>query len=478
VWKGSEPTSRTSPAWKDEEFPAAEEAVSRAEAAEDKDGGSADDALGLYLRQMGRIPVLNRAQELELTQRLERLRRRYRRAALWNWSVVGRVVDTFDAIQAGRMPLGRTVDVFPGLGLTADSIRARLPQHLTLLRELLTRARADFERSLARPTHPRRSTRRAALARLRQAVDLAEELSPRVELLEAWTADLRRKSQKVSALARAGHGEELSAALREVLAKPEELPHLVAVQQRRQALYLSARRDLAQANLRLVVALAKRYRGRGLPFGDLIQEGNAGLMRAVDKYDHRLGFKFGTYATWWVRQAITRAIADHGRTVRVPCQHAPTLAAIDRVRGELTVGLGREPSEEELARALGITAERVRALTAVGRQAVSLDEAYGDEEGTWSSCLSDARLPSPGDAADQNLLRQRISEVLSSLAPRDREVIELRYGLREGPPLTLEEVARVFGVTRERVRQIELRGLEKLRHPDRRERLEDFTGVA
>jgi RNA polymerase primary sigma factor len=262
----------------------------------------------------------------------------------------------------------------------------------------------------------------------------------------------------------------------QTLTTPEELTRLVRVLDHRKARYLQARREMAEGNLRLVVSIAKRYRGRGLAFGDLIQEGNRGLMRAVDKYEHRLGFKFGTYATWWIRQGITRALADHARTVRVPCHQVGTLAAIERVRGEFTVRYGREPSIEEIAETLGMTSEEARSLRLVGRHPLSLHEPMEkDGERPLLDFLNDPGASAPAQGVDQHFLKERIREVLRSLAPREREVIELRFGLRDGQPRTLDEVAKSYGITRERIRQIEARGLLKLRQPLRSQRLAGFT---
>jgi RNA polymerase primary sigma factor len=259
-------------------------------------------------------------------------------------------------------------------------------------------------------------------------------------------------------------------------ATPEDHNRLLRVQERRRASYQQARSELAEGNLRLVVSIAKRYRGRGLAFGDLIQEGNRGLMRAVDKYEHRMGFKFGTYATWWIRQGITRALADHARTVRVPCHQVGTLAAIERVRSELVVQNGREPAIEEIAAQLGLSSEDARSLRQVGRQPISLHENLGDEgDRTLEDFLGDPDAVSPSRKVDQRLLRERIAEVLRSLTPREREVIELRFGLRDGRSRTLDEVARSYGITRERIRQIEARGLLKLRQPLRSQRLAGFN---
>jgi RNA polymerase primary sigma factor len=405
---------------------------------------------------MGSIPLLSREEEVELTQRLDRLRGRYRRAALWCWAVIARVVKTFTDVAAGTTSLERTVDVLPGRGLTWESIRAGLPEHLPKLRRLQEAARAEW----ARPVGPRSQAQRQRRARLRlrEAVGLAEQLSPRIELLDAWTENLAQTDPHVA------------------LATPQQLAALTRVTALRRTLYRAARSELAQANLRLVVSIAKRYRGRGLSFADLIQEGNSGLLRAVDKYDPRLGFRFGTYATWWVRQGVTRALADHARTIRVPCHHAATLAAIERVRGELTARDGREPADADVAEALDMPLDDLKALGAVGRQTLSIHEAFGSgDDETWANVLSDPRAASPGEEADQLLLKERIDEALRCLTPRDREVIELRFGLRDGKARTLDEVARQLGVTRERVRQIEMRGMVRLRQPERRRGLAAFS---
>jgi RNA polymerase primary sigma factor len=455
-------------------------------------GQSPDDTLGLYLRQMGAIPLLNRKEELELSQRLEKARQRYRHAALLSWQVLERVVDTFERVLAGQLAVDPTIDVVTSLNLSRDKILARMPYNVRTLRHVLGEAAAQF-RQLLRASSPSARDRlhRSMMRQARKCAKLAEELSPRIELLERWTEELQEQSTKMSQLARlidsggrsradreerTKRTKELRDFMLQVQAEPEELARLVHVLERRRSRYQRARRDLAEGNLRLVVSIAKRYRGRGLAFADLIQEGNRGLMRAVDKYEHRLGFKFGTYATWWIRQGITRALADHARTVRVPCHQVGMLAAIERVRGELTVQHGREPTVEEIAKVLGVTPEEARSLRVVGRHPVSLHEPLGgDGERALEDFLSDTDASSPGRAVDQHLLKERIGEVLRSLTPREREVIELRFGLRDGHPRTLDEVARTYGITRERIRQIEARGLLKLRQPNRSQRLVEFA---
>jgi len=473
-----------------EELPP-EEAVLAAEG-EGEDSHSPDDALGLYLRQMGAIPLLNREQELALAERLELRRRRYRHAALSNWRTLAHVVETFERVQAGQLALDPTIDVVTTLELSRENILARMPHNLKTLRHLIGSADADFRTLQRAGTATARSRARKELARrLRKAVRLAEELSPRIDLLDHWTDELRELSHQMNGLAAQIETGGSSAADRErrskitkqlrdrqveVRALPEDLAGLVRVLEVRRRMYQKSRRELAEGNLRLVVSIAKRYRSRGLPFSDLIQEGNRGLMRAVDKYEHRLGYKFGTYATWWIRQGITRALADHARTIRVPCHQVGTLAAVERVRGELSIAQGREPTVEEIAAVLGVTAEETQSLRTVARHPVSLHEPLGgDGERALEDFLDDPGATNPGKAVDQHLLRERIGEVLRSLTPREREVIELRFGLRDGQPRTLEEVARAYGITRERIRQIEARGLLKLRQPLRSKRLEEFA---
>jgi RNA polymerase primary sigma factor len=462
--------------------------------AEEGDEQAPDDALGLYLRQMGAIPLLSRDQEKTLAQRLEMRRRRYRRAALANWRTVSLVIRTFERVLAGQLALDPSIDVVATLGLKRDTILARMPANLETLRHLLSAADNDFRNFLRATSASARGRLRRDLARrLRKAITLCEELSPRIDLLDHWTDELRELSRQMNGLANQVDAGGSSAADRERRSKtakqfrelmlearsaPEDLVGLVRVQEARRRMYQKARRELAEGNLRLVVSIAKRYRSRGLPFSDLIQEGNRGLMRAVDKYEHRLGFKFGTYATWWIRQGITRALADHARTIRVPCHQVGTLAAVERVRGELSIAQGREPTVEEISAVLGVTPEETQSLRVVARHPVSLHEPLGgDGERALEDFLDDPDATNPGKAVDQHLLRERIGEVLRSLTPREREVIELRFGLRDGQPRTLEEVARAYGITRERIRQIEARGLLKLRQPLRSQRLAEFAEV-
>ncbi|MFO0851559.1 MAG: sigma-70 family RNA polymerase sigma factor [Gemmataceae bacterium] len=479
----------------DEIAPADEAAVADGAAddqspADDYAGGP-DDALGLYLRQMGAIRLLTRTEELTIAVALERTRNRFRRAALMCAQIVARAEQTFKRVQDGQTALDPTIDVYSTeeLRLSREQIIKRMEPNLKLIRNLLREEARAFTDGMGEADPVRRKKWRGnRFRRLGKLMKLMNELSPRTELLERWADELIDLNDEMRTIVRAARtappGEkarreqELRDAQAKVQLTADELAATARILERRRKAYQKVRRELAEANLRLVVSIAKNYRNRGLPFADLIQEGNRGLMRAVDKYEYRRGFKFGTYATWWIRQGVQRALADHARTVRVPCHQIGLMAKIERKRSELSGATGREPTTEELALALGVKPEETKSLRAVGRQPVSLHEPIGgDGERALEDFLSDGGTPNPGEHADARLLRERINEVLKSLAPREREVIELRFGLRDGTPKTLDEVAKQYGITRERIRQIEARGLLKLRQPTRATRLEEFADV-
>jgi RNA polymerase primary sigma factor len=462
-----------------------DEALHAEEGAVDEFASGPDDALGLYLRQMGAIRLLNRGEEIAIAERLERNRTRFRRAALSCAHIVARAATTFERVLDGHSPIDPTIDVYSTeeVRLSRAQILGRMPLNLPLIRKLLREEAEAFSAGLRAGGLAQPDVRRARRRRLFKLNRLMTELSPRTELIERWVDDLNDHADEMSRLVRAVKDQparrpELAEAENKVHMTHQELFALVKVIRRRRKAYQQVRSELAEANLRLVVSIAKAYRNRGLPFADLIQEGNRGLMRAVDKYEYRLGFKFGTYATWWIRQGVQRALADHARTVRVPCHQVGELGRIERERAKMAADLGREPTPAELAAAVGKTEDEMKSLRQMSRQPVSIHEPIGgDGERALEDFLSDGGTPNPGENADARLLRERITEVLKSLAPREREVIELRFGLKDGTPKTLDEVAKQYGITRERIRQIEARGLLKLRQPTRANRLEEFADV-
>ncbi len=295
----------------------------------------------------------------------------------------------------------------------------------------------------------------------------------RMYLKEIGKVPLLTAAQEVELAKKIEAGEEASRRLQEEKEKLSREEIRVLRRQEREG--QEAKRKLVEANLRLVVSIAKRYVGRGMLFLDLIQEGNLGLIRAVEKFDFRKGYKFSTYATWWIRQAITRAIADQARTIRIPVHMVETINKLIRVQRQLLQELGREPTPEEIAEHMELTPEKVREILKVSQEPVSLETPIGEEEDSHlGDFIEDSDAVVPIDAASFILLQEQLESVLDTLNDREKEVIRLRFGLKDGHPHTLEEVGREFGVTRERIRQIESKTLSKLRHPSRSQKLKDY----
>ncbi len=330
-------------------------------------------------------------------------------------------------------------------------------------------------RSAPRPKTKKRSSRMRSRRQDTSTVMLTGD-PVRMYLKEIGKVDLLTAAEEVDLAMKIEAGTEAMERLEaaeagEIEITRAEMRRLMRVEQ----VGLEAKQALISANLRLVVSIAKRYVGRGMLFLDLIQEGNLGLIRAVEKFDYTKGFKFSTYATWWIRQAITRAIADQARTIRIPVHMVETINKLVRVQRQLLQDLGRDPTPEEIGKEMGMTAERVREIQRISQEPVSLETPIGEEEDSQlGDFIEDSTAVAPPEAASDSMLREQLEQVLDGLADRERKVIKFRFGLEDGHPRTLEEVGREFGVTRERIRQIESKTLVKLRHPSRSGKLKDY----
>jgi RNA polymerase primary sigma factor len=458
----------------------------------DDDESWSDDPVRMYLTQMGEIPLLTRQQEVTLARQIEITRARFRRKVLECDYVMQTAFKVLRRVHQGELPFDRTVQVSVTDQLEKVQILGRLPFNLRTLETLLKRNQHDYNiaTSKSRPTAQRRAAWRRLGRRRRRAVRLVEELGLRTQRIEPMIKTLEEFSRRVDELKsrieehRRAKGKprqrepwvtEYRNILRASQESPTSLRNRVRYLKQIYAEYQEAKRGLSEGNLRLVVSIAKKYRNRGLSFLDLIQEGNAGLMRAVDKFEYRRGFKFCTYATWWIRQAITRAVADQSRTIRIPVHMVETMSRVRNVSRKLLQKLGREPTLEETARASETCVDEARRVLAMSRYPISLDRPVGNSEDShFGDLLPDTGARSPSSGAAQGMLRNRIQKVLKTLSYREREIIKLRYGLGDGYSYTLEEVGHIFKVTRERIRQIEAKAVRKLQQPSRSQELVGF----
>ncbi len=464
----------------------------REEAITTPPSNAGNDPIRMYLAQMAEIPLLTREEEISLAKRIEVTRKRFRRAILGSAYAMHSTVETLRRVHEGKLPFDRTIKVSLTERLTKEQIQARMPHNLRTLDHLMEENRKDFRLLVSRRTS--KEDARAARVRFKRrrskTLQLVEELSlrmrrvqPMMKLLRGMSGRMDRLREDLARIAegrsslddRADMRKELRDLMMTTLESPRSLRNRVTALERLQTEYEAAKRNLSASNLRLVVSIAKKYRNRGLSFLDLIQEGNTGLMRAVDKYEYRRGFKFSTYATWWIRQAITRAIADQARTIRIPVHMIDVLSKLRTTAKRLLHELGRDPTYEELSQAADIPLEEARRVLDMGRQPMSLDRPVGEsEDASFSEFVEDIGTRSPTLSATNGLLKDRIESLLKTLTYREREIIRLRYGLSDGYTYTLEEVGRIFRVTRERVRQIEAKAVKKLQHPVRSRQLEGF----
>jgi RNA polymerase primary sigma factor len=451
------------------------------------------DPIRMYLSQMANIPLLTREEEIRLAKKIELTRKRFRRNLLRSFSALEATVKTLERVQAGELPFDRTIKVSLTERLTKEQVQARMPHNLPLLRHLMEGQKKDFGLLISKKatTEDKAAARVRYIRRREKMLVLVEELSlrtrrvqPLIRQLEDTSRRMDELKQQIATLRQTGGAPEkidsVRHELRELMLRTMESP--ASLRRRSRMLrgqfrdFENVKRELSSGNLRLVVSIAKKYRNRGLSFLDLIQEGNTGLMRAVDKYEYRRGFKFSTYATWWIRQAITRAIADQARTIRIPVHMIDVLMKLRNAAKKLLQEMGREPTTEETAIAAGVTIEETERVLDIGRHPISLDRPIGEgEDGCFGEFVQDTGTEAPHKLANNGLLRERIEELLKTLTFREREIIRLRYGLADGYSYTLEEVGRIFKVTRERVRQIEAKAVAKLQNPVRCKYLEPFV---
>jgi RNA polymerase primary sigma factor len=453
-----------------------------------------DDPIRLYLTQMSEIPLLTRDQEISLARQIEQTRRIFRRSVLGCDFAIRTTFEAIKKVHEGNLPFDRTIKVSLTEQLSKEQILARMPHNIPTIEHILDQNQKNYRILISKATSKvAKQEARIKFIRGRQkAITLVEEMSLRTRRILPLMKQLEEFSQRMHLLVqeianlKGGRSKDaryqranLKRELRDLMLITQETPASLLKRcelcQKGFEEYDNIKRDLSSGNLRLVVSIAKKYRNRGMSFLDLIQEGNTGLMRAVDKYEYRRGFKFSTYATWWIRQAITRAIADQGRTIRIPVHMIDILSKLRNLQTQMLQELGRKPTMHEMSKRCDVDVDEVRRILDIGRHPVSLDKPVGDgADNCFGEFIQDTGQDNPVQNANNAILRNQIEGILKTLTYREREIIRLRYGLGDGYTYTLEEVGRIFKVTRERVRQIEAKAVRKLQNPVRSQKIEGF----